>query len=136
MRWLLLLLLLAGVAGADPDIIITTRDQAVFAILKPDGTVIRAGLPAGSIDASGRVVVDETYVGDIKPDGHLYTAGGKDVARVDDAGTIFFRDQAFIKIFPKGPISRVLDSKHTVPWGKFTPGKYGFTRLRQVAAVA
>ena len=134
MRWLLILLLVSA-AWAEPDITILTRDQATFAILKPDGTVVRTGLPAGSVDARGRVVKEDVYVGDVRADGKLVTAGGKEFGHVDAQGNITFRGQVFIKISPKGSISRMLDAKTAVPWGKYSPSKYGFTRLKQLAAV-
>ena len=104
-------------------------------MLKPDGTVYRAGLPAGSIDKDGRIVVNETYAGDLKPEGRLFTASGKEIGRIDGQGRIFFRDAEFIRIYPKGPISRVLDAKHVVPWGKYAPTKTGYARLKLLAAV-
>jgi hypothetical protein len=134
-RLLLALLLLASAAWAEPDIVITLRDQSNFAILKPDGTVVRTGLPAGSVDAKGRVVVNEVYVGDVKPDGKLVTAGGKEFGHVDAQGNITFRGHVFIRISNKGSISRMLDAKHAVAWGKYAPAKYGFTRLQHLAAV-
>ncbi len=136
MRWMLILwILLAAAVWADPDVVITLRDQSVFAVVKPDGTVLRTGLPAGSVDSTGRVVVNEVYVGDVKPDGKLFTAGGKEFGHVDAQGNITFRGQVFIRIANKGSISRMLDSKHAVAWGKYAPAKYGWTRLKQLAAV-